>query len=303
MTLIELLVVIAIIGLLIALLLPAVQAAREAARRMHCRSNLKQIGLALHNYADAHRTFPISWGETRWTMASRNASWLALLLPYVDQQALYSGINFSDLIDPKHRAIAATPVKLYLCPSDTGSPIRDDRTHAETFTVPFPVALTNYRGVAGNNWSEAPFVHSESTGRNARQISGFQFGNGLFSGGFLEPGFYGPPLPTRPADITDGMSNTVAVGESVGDWCSQAWWFWHSWPNGTMAIPLNHCVHESDCFDDWRKNFGFHSRHSGGANFLRADGSVGFFSESMDRRAYLALGTINGGEVMGNVSD
>lgn len=298
MTLIEVLVVIAIIGLLIALLFPAVQAAREAARRMQCRNNLRQIGLALHNYIDSHKTFPISWGENRFSTASRNASWMTLLLPYVDHPGLYSTINFSLPLDPNHRDIAAMPITLYLCPSDTGSPVREDRTHAQTFNVSFPVAITNYRGVAGNNWAWGGFTHRDTVGRNAGEIDGFRYGNGIFSGGYLEPAFFGPPLVTRPADIKDGMSNTLAVSESVGDWCAQAWWFWFSWQCGTTAVPINHCAHQPDCFDDWQQNFGFHSRHTGGANFLKADGSVTFFPESIDLTVYHALGSIEGGEVI-----
>ena len=297
-TLVELLVGIAVIGILLALILPAVQSAREAARRIQCRNNLKQIGLALHNYADAHRIFPISWGETRWEVETRTASWLALILPYVDQKPLYDTIDFEDPLAPGNQAAAATPVPVYLCPSDSTAAVRNDRNRAQGQPVGFPVAITSYRGVAGSNWGAGTFVHTETTGRNSGRDDAFRFGNGIFTGGYLEPGFWGPPIRTRPADIRDGMSNTVATGESVADWCSHAWWFWHNWPNGTMAIPLNYCAPREDCYDDWPHNFGFHSRHTGGGHFLYADGSVKFISDTIDRGTYRAIGTISGAEVI-----
>ena len=133
------------------------------------------------------------------------------------------------------------------------------------------------------------------------QVDCFRFGNGIFTGGYLETRFYGPSIPTRPADIADGMSNTLAVGESVADWNSHSWWYWFSWQNGTMAIPLNYCATHDGCYDDWPINFGFHSRHAGGGQFLRADGSVIFVSQSVDVKVYLAAGTISSADLGGNL--
>ena len=298
-SLVELLVVLAVIGLLTALILPAVQNAREAARRMQCRNNLKQIGLALHNYIEIQGAFPISWGETRWTADSRNAAWPALVLPHLDQTPLYSQIGFSNPLDPGNRSVAGRVVPVYLCPSDSTASVRSDRMRAQNSPLGFAAAVTNYRGVGGSNWSQGPFARSEPVGRNAGNNDCFRFGNGIFTGGYLEAKFWGPPIITRPADIQDGMSNTLAAGESVADWCSQSWWYWFSWPNGTMAIPLNYCRTVPDCYDDWTRNFGFHSRHAVGAHFLVADGSVRFVSENIYPPAYFALGTIMGTEVVG----
>lgn len=301
LTIIELLVAISVIGIIVALLVPAVQAARESARRIQCRNNLKQIGLALHNYSEAHATYPISWGETRWTSDSRNASWPALLLPFIDEANLYADISFGAPLDPTNAEVAATPVRAFLCPSDTTPAIRDDRMLAQRTPVGIPVAAINYRGVGGSNWSAGEFTRSDATGRNAGQVDCFRFGNGIFTGGYLESAFFGPSLPTRPADIVDGMSNTLAVGESVADWCSHSWWYWFSWPNGTMAIPLNYCATHDGCYDDWPNNFGFHSRHVGGGQFLRADGSVIFISQSVDMKTYRAAGTISSGDIGGSL--
>ena len=298
-TLIELLVVIAVIGVLVALILPAVQSVREAARRTKCKNNLKQIGLALHNYTEAHRSFPISWGESRWSSKTRSFSWMVQILPFVDQKVLYSSIDFGKPLKPFHLNAVATPVSVYICPSDSTAPVREDRHRAEGKPIGFPAAITSYRGCAGSNWAEGQFHNTSSEGRNAGKSNGFLNGNGIFSGGYLEAGFFALPQLTRPRDIRDGASQTIMVGESVADWNSQTWWFWHSWQAGTTAINMNYCVWEgADCFDNWRINFGFHSRHAGGANFSMADGGVRFISENIHPNIYWGLGTISGNEVV-----
>src|SRR6056297_4055498 len=121
-TLIELLVVIAIIAVLVALLLPAVQQAREAARRSSCKNNLKQLGLALHNYHDTHGMFPINWGTgydgTTNPTSSIQFSWMTYILPYIEESALYDTINFNEALDdPNNNAAASTVIDTYLCPS------------------------------------------------------------------------------------------------------------------------------------------------------------------------------------------
>jgi prepilin-type N-terminal cleavage/methylation domain-containing protein/prepilin-type processing-associated H-X9-DG protein len=298
-TLIELLIVITVAAILVAILLPAVQSAREAARKSHCRSNLKQIGLALHNYEETHRAYPISWGESRWSSDTRSFSWLVQILPFIDQTALYESIEFGKTIESHHLNIIATPIPTYICPTDATQSVREDRHRAEGEPLGFPAAITSYRGVAGSNWAEGVFQNMSSQGRNAGQDNGFLRGNGIFSGGYLEPGFFAPPQLTRPRDILDGFSQTAMVGESVADWNSHSWWFWHSWQAGTTAIPLNYCAQRGVvCFDDWRVNFGFHSRHTEGANFVMADGSVKFMNDKIDLTIYRGIGTISGREVV-----
>src|SRR5262245_24366658 len=121
-TLGELLVVIAIIGVLVALLLPAVQAAREAARRMSCSSNLRQLALAMHNYHDTHKTLPYTtafWGLDGVPNSNRGWTWNSFILPYIQQQAAYNQIDFTDYVPvPKHLNVLKNPIPVSICPSD-----------------------------------------------------------------------------------------------------------------------------------------------------------------------------------------
>ncbi len=206
-TLVELLVVIAIIGILVALLLPAVQAAREAARRMSCGNNLKQIALALHNYHDTYKTFPtirggqlVNGGTQPFGSAvtyypgcptyvsSTGFSWRALILPFVEQQPLYDTINFSanragcygaPWFRPGSKQPDLIPIPAFMCPSEAQEPVGAE-------------APTNYGGIFG---SSAQFDDDQSLTR------------GIFSiGGAAR-------APCNIAKITDGTANTVMVGE------------------------------------------------------------------------------------------
>ncbi len=140
-TLIELLVVISIIGVLVALLLPAVQSAREAARRAQCTNNLKQIGLALHNYHEANRTFPAGG----WTVARMNMGWCAAILPGVEQTPLYNSLNFQVAYNvAANSSAASTVLNTFLCPSEPRQMTRSQLT-----TDPFPSADADYGGMYG----------------------------------------------------------------------------------------------------------------------------------------------------------
>lgn len=203
-TLVELLVVIAIIGVLVALLLPAVQAAREAARRMSCGNNLKQIGLALHNYHDTHDTFPpdvIYQGNRKGTIAQagdqRSYTWCTLILPFMEQQTLHDRINFAipgydQLIgnlnnSPEQQLLQSVELESFRCPSDL------NMTGVEQY---HGFAVTSYAGNAG--WDR----HRRTFGdqRRAGPFSMFD--------------------SVRIADFKDGTSNTILVGEvTIGGFC------------------------------------------------------------------------------------
>jgi len=303
-TLVELLVVIAIIGILVSLLLPAVQAAREAARRMQCSNNLKQLGLALHNYHEVHKRFPPNspWSGTG---AHRKGSILLKLMPFIEQGAFYDQIDFKGDVHAQIEADArlyANKFSFLTCPSDTHKGLGGSGK-----------AVTNYGPSCG---AQKTFSNGNSCGA---PYDGNTFGTGAsadanssdptqISGLFSRSGF-----AARIADIRDGTSNTIAMGE-VRPGCSSGQWIlgWYSsqnWYVGT-APPINFptCPSEPpgkesgsmDCnhWGNWNTPAGFKSTHQGGANFVLADGAVRFISENIDYRNFQRLGCRRDGEVL-----
>jgi prepilin-type N-terminal cleavage/methylation domain-containing protein/prepilin-type processing-associated H-X9-DG protein len=291
-TLVELLVVIAIIGILIALLLPAVQAAREAARRMQCSNNLKQIGLALHNYHDTNKCFPPGafWYEMNpnWSPLYRG-SILIRLLPFVEQQPLYNLFDLKTDTDNQTDAggelLAAKIVPVYVCPSDTGDVIFNNGP-----------ALHNYAA------SKGPTKHIDNPGRPCSESDSW---NQYALSPYDDPtDFAGPfcrlSVSTSMRDCTDGLSNTIYFGE-VRRKCAthtQQGWSRSNDGNGLTStqIPINYdscddtasngCGHPAN----WNTSLGFKSRHPGGAQFLLGDGSVHFLPETIDHWTYQYLG-------------
>lgn len=289
-TLIELMAVIAISGLLLALLLPAAQQARETARRSQCQSHVRQIVLALNSYHDIHGTWALNYGAGAYDGTNTGASWLALLLPFVDQPALHQQIQFgSPQGHPANVAAGRTVVPVYLCPSD----VHGDGVMPNRRNMLVEAAVTNYKACLGSNWAWGTFGPvTSSTGRNANQLDGLERCNGIMCrGGDLQP------TTTRLRDIRDGTSQTIAVGEAVPEWCWHTWWYWFNASTATCAVPLNYWRQPETTLSDWWENYSFASRHPGGGHFAMADGSARFMSESIDLEAYRALGTIAGAEV------
>ena len=287
-TLIELLVVIAIIAILIALLLPAVQQAREAARRSQCKNNLKQIALALHTYHDVHRAFPPGY-LFHPTNGANCATWSIFSLPYLEEANLYNSFNFASpcLASASSSGqtgsitvaeAANTIVSTFRCPSDGGS--ETVPTNVTTAGEATAVALSNYPGNAG---PESPGGGTTSPGTNDLTVAGGPTG-GVF---ILQSS-------RRIRDLKDGTSNTILVGErrtEGNDIGSNANNFaiWSS-PNFFQAAPAN--AKKAALIYGWgtapindqtsNKQGCFSSPHDGGAQFALGDGTVRFISEAIN---------------------
>ncbi len=266
-TMVELLVVIAIISVLIALLLPAVQAAREAARRMQCQNRLKQIGLAMQNYHDSHKVFPPGYISV--DVDYEEWGWPVFLLPYMERIPLYTELSINQnrltelLTDAYGRTLVETPLPEFRCPSDTTpDQLPKDLRHFDGMGAPsgFEPGTSNYIGVCGL------YNRADGTPNN-----GVLFGNSK--------------VTIR--DVSDGTSRTFAVGERERDCGAGAWCgnrnpvgltdFGAYYVQGRVSIKLNHPYNIGS--DSCRE--GFSSPHSGGGNFLVCDGSVHFISETM----------------------
>jgi len=298
-TLVELLVVIAIIGVLIALLLPAVQAAREAARRMQCSTNMKQITLGLTSYQDAFGAFPpsrIGYDVTSGIpVAQRSgASAFVMILPQLDQQPLYNLFDFDAGVwvteQPGYTWLAATTTNrkaiserpsVYVCPSDESAPF-SQRTDDPTLTLH---GLTN----AAATGSYATVAGSMGAGKSGD----YKYNNdGVF--------FYVTPM--RVEDITDGLSNTMFVGEVVESDTSASSNMWTKAVrerdcHRSTANPLNTWPGEPATLSDGC-NGAFASRHPGGANFGFGDGHVEFIEDNIALLVYRARSTRSGDEVI-----
>jgi prepilin-type N-terminal cleavage/methylation domain-containing protein len=278
-TLIELLVVIAIIAILIALLLPAVQQAREAARRTQCRNNMHQLGLALHNYHDTHGRFPM--GSIFWSPASTGlhteVSWMTLILPYVDESSLYNAYNFG----LKSGAGANTTVTRsvlfqYCCPSDLAPKLSGNMREA------------SYAGSMGVPQSPD---HSNTATPSTAYI-----------------GVLYSCSRTQVRDIRDGTSNTLLGGETAADGGAVVRSYWgrgrYTDSIRSTAFHLNSfgckttmpSPSPGSSINDCQRQFS--SQHEGGAFFTFCDGQVRFLSENIDFRVYRALSTIACNEIL-----
>jgi prepilin-type N-terminal cleavage/methylation domain-containing protein len=320
-TLIELLVVIAIIGLLTGMLLPAVQAARESARRIQCTNNLKQIGVALHNYHDGQRCFPPGYidGNTNPTSTPDNDlgpgwGWASFLLPYLEEGNVHSQINFGQGVGiGSNITVSQLPLTVYQCPTD---PLQDafGVYDSSLSTVIATVAHGNYVGC--NGWEEC-FWNSGGAG-NGSGADGLTGGLGRAGNGL----FYRNSR-LRAANVTDGLSGTIFVGERSGDHAPSTWtgavtgglcpaWMAGQPPNSAPPGPAydntdfaealvlahgNGTHLPSADFPIFDPDT-FYSMHAGqGANFLFGDSSVHFLTSDIDPMTYQYLCTIAGGEV------
>ncbi|HZW30512.1 MAG TPA: DUF1559 domain-containing protein [Isosphaeraceae bacterium] len=311
-TLIELLVVIAIIAVLIALLLPAVQAAREAARRAQCINNLKQIGIALHNYYDAINTFPPGYLSLMDPVTFDNDGpgwgWAAFAMNQMEGSPVYNSINFVLGIDfPANQTSRLTVIASFLCPSDAWRQdiftVVDATTSNTTPGAPIcTVASSNYVGSVGSGDPSSlyPYIIDADDGPPGRDN-----GNGIF--------FRNHSITI--AQITDGTSQTFLNGERSQN-LSRATWTGAVTnaavplvglqaeagldPEGGGALVLSHTGegHGPNSPSGLAHGDQYWALHPGGANFLFVDGSVRFIKEQVGFAIFQALATRAGGEVL-----
>ncbi len=293
-TLVELLVVIAIIGVLIALLLPAVQAARESARRIQCRNNLRQVALAIHLYHDAYKRLPMTSPFSEVNYDAPGGTWAALILPFMEQQNIHSLFDFKKrMADPVNAKAVATPVPTYVCPADENAakPIFTDRNDGYGTVNPktalglwYPVSMgptstdscpfcTEDYCCQGANYGTSP--PNNSVGMFGRHPRGFAF-----------------------PDVTDGLSNTLMLGETAPGQCAYLGAYAPNFPLAGTTIPLNtfeECLLPPGCHT---RGCGFKSYHTGGVQFAMGDASVTFLADTIDYRVINQLGTREGAEAV-----
>jgi prepilin-type N-terminal cleavage/methylation domain-containing protein len=307
-TLVELLVVIAIIGLLVALLLPAVQAAREASRRSQCHNQLKQIGVALHNYADTYKALPYG---SDYGFGQKH-TWAAMLLPFIERQAHYDLFDFNvAMVHANNTRAVTTAVPTYICPSDpqASDPILKKRGDSPGLnggtTNPTDSAMLSYTASMGPTHPDnCPLCPNSTPSPTNWCCQGCNFGsygggcgmaNGTFSGMF---GRW--PKSIRLRDVTDGLSNTIMAGETLPGHYVWNGAFCPNFPVSGMTIPINTMEKDNGVHGGslilWAITSGYKSMHPGGASFVLGDASLRFLNASIDHQLYANLGTRDGGE-------
>ncbi|MFN0054690.1 MAG: DUF1559 domain-containing protein [Planctomycetales bacterium] len=342
-TLIELLVVMAIIGVLTSLVLPAVQQAREAARRVQCRNNLKQIGLALHSYHEMHLTFPpayigsvgVSGTAFGVTYPDDNQNgpsgfgWGSLLLPQLDQSPLYGSLDFSQPCwAPSHAAAARNKLAVFLCPSASGGSdgfVVERWTTGSSAAPSHPAAFSPTIFFAHSHYVTNAGIH-QPWGRSPAYSADFSFPEPIPATGqsVVQEGPFYRNSHIRTADVVDGLSNTVFIGEHSSTLSNKTWFGTvpyaatcpkPGWPSECNSAGCLLGVHSGPDTHDHPQviihapnhPFGhtdeMYSEHVGGANILFGDGSVRFIGQFIDGFVWVGLSTRSGGETVSSASE
>jgi len=334
-TLIELLVVIAIIAVLIALLLPAVQQAREAARRSQCKNNLKQVGLAIHNYHETVNCFPPAY----WAVIANNGNpaltdqntkgFLSQILPYIDQGPLYNQIDqstpmyagvtgFNATIQANNVAMAKTVISAFMCPSSVANAVDTNYVYPAGAFGPFPNANATWAG------GRADYVVTTGVRGDFAQLAYANNAGGDRDGALQVAGNIGgsPGTTGRIRDVIDGTSNTLLLAERTGG--TTIYYKTKAAPSGAQAVGPTNGGSWSDVLlgEFWLQGAtaagpqgadggpcpincsnvrgdGYHSFHTGGTHALMADGAVRFLNENIAAQTLAGLITRAKGEVVG----
>ncbi len=315
-TLVELLVVIAVIGVLVAMLLPAIQSAREAARRNSCSNNLKQLGLALNQYVDGKRSYPP--GQNTTCNSCDPWAWSAVILPFMELSELYSLISFRYQPNDQNFSLPATGtlIPVYLCPSTGGivDPSRDDSNRLTNYygqsasKAGLKMACSDYAGIEGPNNSNT----NPATG------AAYPTNLGVLLKSTMPAGVISMAPVVQPREITDGLSNTIIVAEMAGRGfnakssklkISGTWADGYNTANVKLAFsgppgPVTFGpgkLPDSTVYSSWCPAFASDeliSYHPNGGNVLMCDGSVHFVSQDVDPSILWALCSRKGGEAI-----
>lgn len=295
-TLIELLVVIAIIAVLIALLLPAVQQARESARRTQCKNNLKQIGLALHNYHDSLFMFPYCSVYSNSVFTTNRHTWVELILPYIDNAPLYNQINFNisnDATTPTNNQVLFANQKFAFirCPTNPFTDKLVCKTGQQFMEYPVPIQGLYYPLMSGSITPDniPPDCGCENCFCNTESVAVHSWNNSESRA--MWPGIFNRGVTSsRLKDATDGTSNTMMAAERNAEECGWGGAFSANFTNVYTGQKINSPTRTAVTNSDWWRNCGSSSYHVGGAHALMADGSVRFLSNNIDQHVYCYLG-------------
>ncbi len=287
-TLIELLVVIAIIGILMSLLLPAVQAVREAARRTHCKNNIRQVALAAHMFHDSNERLPAGWiGDPADNLPGWG--WASKVLPFMEQNNLYDTIDFKLAIDhPSNSDVVSVVVPTFMCPTDAAPETVDLVPTVDNGGLPPPSIMADPSALA---WATPPSTYLVGRANYSGVFGTIEIEDDPDNG----DGVFFRNSKVRFADIHDGLSHTFLIGERTSDYGAMTWLGTIDWLDESMARVVGLADHAPNAkgghIDDFR------SHHPLGANFAAADASVHLINEEVDLNVYRAWATRWGREV------